>query len=1235
MPARSSRRRARVSRIRRLCLQSLEPRQLLATFTVSTLVDESDGNFAAGDFSLREAIEQANLDATADTINFSSAVRGTITLSASELLISKPLTIQGPGANLLSISGDNTSRVFHVYDGGNSLDVSMSGLTIVAGRVFGGHGGGINADAGSDLTLDRMYLHDNQAISELIDKEHAIGGAGGGIAVINARLTILNSTIASNKAVDSGGGIYHDGAGSLDLANPTLRVINTTIANNVSYAIGSGVLVADGAAQFRSSTIVLNDADHGGSGVTTSGGLATFSSNASTLLYNTIVAGNTNFQNPADIAGNVVATSAYNVIGTADFAGGLTHQVNGNYVGNEGTGVKPLNQIVDTTLADNGGPTPTYSVVTGSPALDAGSAALAIDPNGAALAKDQRGFSRIVDGPDPGTTATIDIGAYEASKRTFVVVPGFASLHDAVDRANANAGPDIINFAAGSTGVLATAGDALIISDSLTINGPGADLLALDANQMGSAGVVRIVNAGSVSISGMTIQNGKSASAGGGMFVDNTNLTLRGVAMWGNNSDAQGGGLAAINSVVTLLNCSVYVNTAGDAGGGIFISGPVDTTVDHSQPKQRIINSSILANTCEGEGGGIYIDNGAVLVRNTTVALNRANQSGASPAASSGGGVLVANAPDDYCTLQNSIVGGNGSGEVSSARPDDVLGKDIGIGSANNLIGDPATSGGLDNGVNGNIVGNGSGGILAADVVFNLSILDGEIPALLALPLSGISPALDKGNNSLAVDQNGATLTKDQREKTRIVDRDGNGVATVDIGAVELSPFTLSLSGTTTYTENGQPLILASGATLSAAEVESFNGGALVISNFGADAKDRVIVRHQGNAAGQVGTSGANVYFGGVLIGTKSGGSGNTPLVVTFNADATAAAVQAVARRIGFSSSSDNPPTNTRSIRFVVRDNVGATTNVATKSVKVVAVPDSPNIGDFGSAVTYTEDTAAIGVVVTATVSDVDSFNFDGGKLWTKISANAELSDRLSIRNVGGVSTSSNEIFIGGDVIGTFTGGSGSTALVITFNNLADSADVQAVLRAIAYRDISQNPSSKTRTLSVILTDGDGGTSVTSKKSINVKPVNDKPVLGSISGSVGYVHNAAAIVVAGSATVTDVDSANFGGGRLRVQMDAADASNRLSIAGAFTVDASNSVLLNGVVIGTRTSSGFGTSDLFITFKTAATKAIVQQLVRAITFKTVNGAAGSRNVIFTVSDGDGGLSTEVSKTVNVT
>jgi hypothetical protein len=153
--------------------------------------------------------------------------------------------------------------------------------------------------------------------------------------------------------------------------------------------------------------------------------------------------------------------------------------------------------------------------------------------------------------------------------------------------------------------------------------------------------------------------------------------------------------------------------------------------------------------------------------------------------------------------------------------------------------------------------------------------------------------------------------------------------------------------------------------------------------------------------------------------------------------------------------------------------------------------------------------------------------------------------------------------------------------------------------------------------------------------SLVVKAVNDKPVLGGISGSISYVRNTTAIVLASSATVTDVDSANFSGGRLRVRItDGVSNANRLSIGAGFTVDASGNVKQGTTTIGKRVSNGFGTSELIITFNTSATKAIVQQLVRAITFKTVGGAAGQRKVVFTVSDGDGGVSGEASKTVNV-
>lgn len=149
--------------------------------------------------------------------------------------------------------------------------------------------------------------------------------------------------------------------------------------------------------------------------------------------------------------------------------------------------------------------------------------------------------------------------------------------------------------------------------------------------------------------------------------------------------------------------------------------------------------------------------------------------------------------------------------------------------------------------------------------------------------------------------------------------------------------------------------------------------------------------------------------------------------------------------------------------------------------------------------------------------------------------------------------------------------------------------------------------------------------------------VNDRPeiVLG---GSTNYRRDAAAFVLAPFARVVDSDSPHFANGQLRVRIaQGASSSNRLtfSLASGFYLDANNNVLLGTTIIGQRTSNGFGTKDLIVKFNSNATQAIVQQLVRAISFKTVGGTAGKRTVLFTVADGSGGFSDAAVKTVNVT
>lgn len=297
----------------------------------------------------------------------------------------------------------------------------------------------------------------------------------------------------------------------------------------------------------------------------------------------------------------------------------------------------------------------------------------------------------------------------------------------------------------------------------------------------------------------------------------------------------------------------------------------------------------------------------------------------------------------------------------------------------------------------------------------------------------------------------------------------------------------------------------------------------------------------------------------------------------------------------------------------------------------------------LGGTINYTENSAPIVLAAVATVSDPDSTHFAGGSLLVRVSVNATAADRLAIRNqgtgAGQIGLSNSTITYGGSVIGTYSGGIGTQPLSIQFTTAAATpAAAQALIRQITYRTVGENPSPATRSVVFIVRDGKGGISSmeAATKTITVTPVNDKPVVV-LGGTIGYNVNTAAILLASAGIVTDVDSKNFAGGELRVHIAEGNSfDNRLGIAISFAVDqATGKVSYNDKVIGTlNENGGKGKTDLVVTFNANATVAIVQLLVRAINFHTVEGMAGPRSVEFSVSDGDGGISATQIKTVNV-
>ena len=109
------------------------------SLVVDTVVDESDGNYAAGDFSLRQAIGLANGSIGANTITFAASLTSGgavgIFLTKGELAISDAVMINGPAPNLLVINALAQSRVINIT--ANTGDFTISGLTLTGGKTTG------------------------------------------------------------------------------------------------------------------------------------------------------------------------------------------------------------------------------------------------------------------------------------------------------------------------------------------------------------------------------------------------------------------------------------------------------------------------------------------------------------------------------------------------------------------------------------------------------------------------------------------------------------------------------------------------------------------------------------------------------------------------------------------------------------------------------------------------------------------------------------------------------------------------------------------------------------------------------------------------------------------------------------------------------------------------------------------------------------------------------------------
>ena len=205
-----------------LSVEKLDERVVLSTFSVLNLADSGDG-------SLRAAIIAANSNPGADVVRFASSARdGTIALTSGELSITDSLTIDGPGADRLAVSGSDASRVFRI---GSGAAVSIDDLTVTHGRAIGPGGGILNAGA---LTLSRAIVSNNQAVG-LPGASIVVDAFGGGI-FNTGTLAVGHTTFVHNRAIGGDGTLAGTGSSALGGAIMSAGTVSAPATATVSQS---------------------------------------------------------------------------------------------------------------------------------------------------------------------------------------------------------------------------------------------------------------------------------------------------------------------------------------------------------------------------------------------------------------------------------------------------------------------------------------------------------------------------------------------------------------------------------------------------------------------------------------------------------------------------------------------------------------------------------------------------------------------------------------------------------------------------------------------------------------------------------------------------------------------------------------------------------------------------------------------------------------------------------------
>ena len=700
------------------------------------------GNSARGNGGGVES-NAASLSLTAVAVSGNKALNGggVMTIAGTGELTNTTIsgntaTIGGGGlyqdGGSLTIGGSAISGNKAKYGGGLKSANGKIGFsaTTISGNNAEFHGGGITV-GGSLLTMKGSTISGNTALfgaglsnigtGSLVIRDSSIQNNKGGGVYNTGSATFIGCTVSGNQSSGSGGGID-----SISFASGiSLTLVNSTISGN--KALNGGGLFLIGGADLTNCTISTN-ASANGSGIAVGFGTV--------VLNNTIVSGNKGNPGTGDILGPYIGSN--NLIGgnallapLGDYggptetmpllpgspaigAGNLALAVDpaGNPLTTDERGLaRNLFGKVDIgafesqgfSIAIVAGSTPQTALIGNEFAntlavaitannsqepVDGGIVTLATKPasSGATaifyspIEVISGGFASITAAPNnivgsysvvasvSGLSATFHLTNFGKTYANLVVnttsdslAPGtgLLSLREAIAFNNTNPGGntpitfDSTVFSKPQT--ITLTGHQLELSNAAgteSITGPAA---GLTINAGGSSRVFQIDENVTASLTGLTLTNGWAAVNGGDVFVEGGSLTLTNSIISASTAGSNGGGIYAEDATLVLTGCTVTGNSAYN-GGGISAYNSITT----------LANTTVRKNQSDSRGGGVFLDGGAGTFTDCTVTGNTTGVSGGGIATLSGINSLSG------CTISGNTSGYLGGGLYNYA-PTGVL----------------------------------------------------------------------------------------------------------------------------------------------------------------------------------------------------------------------------------------------------------------------------------------------------------------------------------------------------------------------------------------------------------------------------------------------------------------------------------------------------------------------------------------------------------------------------------